>query len=306
MISIQNLSKSFGDLIAVDQLSLEIREGEILGFLGPNGAGKTTTIHMICGLLDRDSGDILWNEQPSLNNQSIGFCPQENVFWPKLTCLEQMVFSGQMYGMPRQEAEARGITLLETLGLSAKADERASRLSGGMKRRLNVALALIHDPEILIFDEPESGLDPQSRLLVRELIKSLAFKKTVIITSHNMDEVERLAHRVAIIDHGKLLKLDTVENLVGSVGGGDLLEISIAPDSDQEMVNKLVGTFEPNVDSVTAVHDRLKVRSTSAVDLIPEIIEKLNAFGIDHGEVQLRKNSLEDVFIHLTGRGLRE
>ncbi|MCF7807088.1 MAG: ABC transporter ATP-binding protein [Candidatus Marinimicrobia bacterium] len=306
MISIQNLCKSFGDLVAVDQLSLEIREGEILGFLGPNGAGKTTTIHMLCGLLDRDAGKILWNDQSTLNNLSIGFCPQENVFWPKLTCLEQMVFSGQMYGMPKNEAKIRGSQLLETLALSAKADERASRLSGGMKRRLNVALALIHDPEILIFDEPESGLDPQSRLLVRELIKNLAFKKTVIITSHNMDEIERLAHRVAIIDHGKLLKLDTVDNLIASVGDGDRLEISIPPATDPDSINKLLLALEPNSESVTTANDRLLIRSNRAVDLIPEVVAKLTEFGIDHGEVQLRKNSLEDVFIHLTGRGLRE
>lgn len=306
MISIQNLSKSFGDLVAVDQLSLEVKEGEILGFLGPNGAGKTTTIHMLCGLLQRDEGEILWNGHMNLESNRIGFCPQENVFWPRLTCLEQMTFSGQMYGIPANKARTQAKHLLEQLGLTSKLNVLASKLSGGMKRRLNVALALIHDPDILIFDEPESGLDPQSRLLVRNLIRDLAYKKTVIITSHNMDEVERLAHRVAIIDHGKLLKLDTVENLKASVGKGNLLEISIGTRVELAQQNDLTTALATFADTVDLRDGKLIIRSAHVTENIPSMIDVLREMKLDFGDMQVRKNSLEDVFIHLTGRGLRE
>ena len=306
MISIQNLSKSFGDLRAVDQLSLEIREGEILGFLGPNGAGKTTTIHLLCGLLDRDAGNILWNGEPDLSQVSIGFCPQENVFWPRLTCLEQMIFTGRMYGVSAVRSQERGRHLLQELGLSPKLNVLAAKLSGGMKRRLNVALALIHDPDILIFDEPESGLDPQSRLLVRDLIRQLAFKKTIIVTSHNMDEIERLAHRVAIIDHGKLLKLDTIENLKTAVGDGDLLEVSFEPGTRDKLLDKAISVLNTLGLRTTLTQDSFQIRSKKLTEKIPWIIEAIKELDIGIGDIQLRKNSLEDVFIHLTGRGLRE
>jgi len=306
MISIQNLSKSFGDLLAVDHLTLEVKAGEILGFLGPNGAGKTTTIHMLCGVLDRDSGEILWNGEKSLDKRAIGFCPQENVFWPRLTCFEQLTFTAQSYGLKKKQAESRASNLLAKLGLEAKRNTLAAKLSGGMKRRLNVALALTHDPDILIFDEPESGLDPQSRLLVRELIRNLAYKKTIIVTSHNMDEIERLAHRVAIIDNGKLLKLDTVDQLKSSVGEGDLMEISFGQDLKNTSLKDLLVALSNQVDSVAVVQNRIQIRSKEVAEKIPEIIKMISAADLEIEDIQIRKNSLEDVFIKLTGKGLRE
>ena len=199
MITISHLRKNFGNLVAVDDLSLTINQGEILGLLGPNGAGKTTTIRMLCALLESDGGEIQWGSSADLS-ELVGFCPQENLYWPRLTCLEQLIFLGKMHGMSTVGAHDRALELLKMLGLSGKADVYASKLSGGMQRRLNIALALIHDPPVLILDEPEAGLDPQSRILVRDLIRSLASQKTVIITTHNMDEAERLSDRVAIID----------------------------------------------------------------------------------------------------------
>ncbi|MEA3287232.1 MAG: ABC transporter ATP-binding protein [Candidatus Marinimicrobia bacterium] len=307
MIQINHLRKQFGNLIAVDDLSLEIRDGEILGFLGPNGAGKTTTIRMLCGLLEHDSGQIIWNNNQGRLADVIGFCPQENIFWPRLTCLEQLVFMGIMYGMDNEQATNRADELLNILGLDPKKQILAEKLSGGMKRRLNIALALIHDPPVLVLDEPEAGLDPQSRILVRDLIKSLANKKTVIITTHNMDEAERLTDRVAIVDQGKLLKLDTVENLKRSIGEGDMLEISlVAPIKESTKIQQLKGELDLISKQVTFLNGKLQIRSKGILEKLSEIttILKQNHLAID--EIQHRKNTLEDVFIHLTGRGLRE
>jgi ABC-2 type transport system ATP-binding protein len=212
-----NLTKRFGEQLAVDHICLQVNPGEILGFLGPNGAGKTTAIRMFCGLLRPDEGEVLFNGLPlhSLPNgkSMLGMCPQENVHWERLTCLEQMMFIGEMYDLSRRDARDAGKQLLEQLGLTAQSDKQARRLSGGMKRRLNIALALVHDPAVLILDEPEAGLDPQSRLLMREFIRNLAGTRTIILTTHNMDEADRLSSRVAIIDAGKILMVDTPENL---------------------------------------------------------------------------------------------
>ena len=226
VIKVSNLQKYFGEVKAVDGLDFEIYRNEIFGLLGPNGAGKTTTISMICGLLEPSGGSITFangEDRKSL----IGYCPQENIFYPKLTCLEQMVFIGRMYGLSSRSLKDRADELLDLLGLKDKQHVLASNLSGGMKRRLNICLALVHNPEILILDEPETGLDPQSRILVREFIKSFGNEQTILLTTHNMDEADRLSSRVAIIDHGKLLLLDTPQNLKKTVGEGDILELVI-------------------------------------------------------------------------------
>ena len=216
-IQIQNLTKRFDELIAVDHINLEVKPGEILGFLGPNGAGKTTAIRLICGLLQSDEGTILFNGKTLAKTPGgkslIGLCPQENVHWERLTPAEQMVFVGEMYGIRRKLAKQKARELLEQLGLTEHAGKLAKTLSGGMKRRLNIGLALIHEPPVLIFDEPEAGLDPQSRVLMRDFIKTLSGNHTVILTTHNMDEADRLSSRVAIIDQGIILKLDTPYHL---------------------------------------------------------------------------------------------
>ncbi|MCF7823903.1 MAG: ABC transporter ATP-binding protein [Candidatus Marinimicrobia bacterium] len=307
MISIRHLKKQFGDLLAVDDLSLDVHEGEILGFLGPNGAGKTTTIRMLCGLLRPDDGKIYWKDDQQTPAIEVGFCPQENIFWPKLSCFEQLVFMAQINQLSKSDAEGRAHQLLEDLGLTEKADVLAEKLSGGMKRRLNIALALAHDPDILILDEPETGLDPQSRVLVRDLIRALAKTKTILLTTHNMDEAERLADRVAIIDHGRLLKLDTVENLRKSVGEGELLEIkaeALAKDdiSGQQIKTALSGISQ----EITIINDTLQIRNIDVLSSLNEITRILDEHQLVGSEMHMRKSTLEDVFIHLTGRTLRE
>jgi ABC-2 type transport system ATP-binding protein len=210
-----------------------------------------------------------------------------------------------MYGVDGREARNRGDTLLQDLGPTEKQNKQARTLSGGLQRRLNLALALVHEPDIVALDEPEAGLDPQSRVAVRDYIKHLAQKKTVILTTHNMDEAERLSDRVAIIDHGRLLVLDTPQALKRSVGEGDVLEIALIGDhaSHERAVAALAGLNDQA--AVGAADGTLHVRARNAVALLPMIVENLKAAGVPFGEVRLRENTLEDVFIHLTGRRLR-
>jgi ABC-2 type transport system ATP-binding protein len=311
VIRVSNLKKKFGDLAAVDGLSFDVTKGEIFGFLGPNGAGKTTSINMICGLIEpTEGGVVIWGNGNSRGSKKdikthIGICPQENIFWPKLTCLEQLKFMGEMYGMAGKAAKTRSRELLEWLGLEKKTDVLAGKLSGGMKRRLNICLALIHDPEILILDEPEAGLDPQSRILVRDFIKNLAKEKTIILTTHNMDEADRLADRVAIIDYGKLLLLDTPHNLKRSIGEGDLLEIAVEKDG-KESLDKVKDSLSDICDRVDVNGTALVLKSKNLIESVSEITARIKERGFKINEMTMRENTLEDVFIHLTGRKLRQ
>ncbi|MBI5842068.1 MAG: ABC transporter ATP-binding protein [Chloroflexi bacterium] len=307
VLQTQSLTKRYGSLTAVDNLSLEIFEGEVFGLLGPNGAGKTTSISMMCGLLKPNSGQVIVRGKPITNGDAsirarVGVCPQNIVLWSQLTCLEQMQFIGEMYGLKGKTARQRGTQLLKELDLDEKRDKPARTLSGGMQRRLNLAMALVHDPEILVLDEPEAGLDPQSRVLVREYVKSLARRKTIILTTHNMDEAERMADRVAIIDHGKLLTVDTPEALKRTVGEGDVLEI----ETGQGAVGSALSVISKIAPQVSTSNHSLVIRAHGVVEFLPAILDALRAVDVHPGEVRLRANTLEDVFISLTGRRLRE
>jgi ABC-2 type transport system ATP-binding protein len=303
------LKKCFGDLTAVDNLDLEIYQGEIFGLLGPNGAGKSTSINMICGLIRPDAGQILINnvqtDPARKSRKKFGLCPQEVIIWPKLTCLEQLVFIGEMYGMQTGSAVKSGLDLLLRLGLDEKTNKLAGTLSGGMKRRLNICLALVHDPEIVVLDEPEAGLDPQSKIMVRDFIRSLRKNKTVVLTTHNMDEADRLSDRVAIIDNGKLLVTDTPENLKKTVGIGDVLEIVIKNDGGKDL-NKAVELLQTISGKIAVAGDCILLREKNAIELIPAITAKLQEGSFVCTEIKMRANTLEDVFIQLTGKKLRE
>lgn len=309
VIKTVGLTKRFGEIVAVDNLSLEINQGEIFGFLGPNGAGKSTSINMICGLLQPDAGQIFIrdrqvNHEKKLRN-CFGLCPQEVILWPKLTCLEQLIFMGEMYNLRPQEAKKAGIMLLERLGLVSKMHKMGATLSGGMKRRLNICLALVHDPEIIVLDEPEAGLDPQSRILVRDFIRALRKSKTVILTTHNMDEAERLSDRIAIIDNGRLLLTDTPENLKKTAGTGDVLEITIQAENGKEVkdAETLLQTVTRNAQTNGSV---ILIREKNVLEMMPVITGKLREANFTCSEIKIRANTLEDVFIHLTGKRLRE
>jgi ABC-2 type transport system ATP-binding protein len=298
----ENLRKTFNDTVAVDSLSIEIVKGEIFGLLGPNGAGKTTSIKMITGLLKPDSGKVLIDGEFTSKDYKhlVGLCPQELVLWNNLTCIEQLVFIAEMYNVERSKARKRAGELLEKLGLSDRRNKLVRTLSGGMQRRMNLLMALMHDPDILILDEPEAGLDPQSRVMVRDFIHSLARTKTVIFTTHNMDEADRLCDRILIIDHGKMLVTDSPENLKRNIGKGDKLEIHVSGNTIQK------GDIENLADEVEIADSVVRFKSKAIVDRIPTILESLKKKGIIITAMHLSENTLEDVFISLTGRKLRE
>jgi len=312
-IETRNLSKRYPKgVLAVDGLSLRVRKGEVFGFLGPNGAGKTTSIKMMVGLLKPTSGHVLIEgeriEAASRRvKKSIGVCPQDIVVWTRLTCMENLLVIADMYEVPRNVAVKRAEKLLDDLRLMDKRDDLASSLSGGMKRRLNVAMALIHDPEIVVLDEPTAGLDPQSRLVVTEYIKGLKETRrlTVILTTHEMEIADQLSDRVAIIDHGKLLVLDIPENLKDRVGKGDIMEIALYDEAKNKTVREALGDME-GIQEVNEISGRIVVRALDAASRFPKIFTLLEGKGAKVLDISLRRNSLEDVFITLTGKGLRE
>ena len=312
------LTKSFGDLVAVDDLSFEIRRGEVFGLLGPNGAGKTTTMRMMSGLLEPDAGSVEILSGGAVFSRAliasmIGLSPQSVVIWETLTTFEQLEFMGRVYNLDRTLARKRSEELLDAFGLREKRNKLGKTLSGGMQRRLNIALALVHQPEILFLDEPQAGLDPQSRVLVREYIHGLAGKTTVVLTTHDMEEAEKLSDRVSIIDRGQLLVLDTVETLTDRLGHGDLIEIEMAGEPGPELLAAISAAARVPEDGrpepASSVHVRartLSLVSAGAAEILPGILRAIEGQGMGMDHIRVRQRNLEDVFIQLTGRGLRE
>ncbi|MCU0661600.1 MAG: ABC transporter ATP-binding protein [Myxococcota bacterium] len=299
------ICKRFGQLEVLREVSFEIRRGEVFGLLGPNGAGKTTLIRIIVGLLPADKGQVeLRGGENGGRSRLIGICPQEVVLWEHLTCLEQLELVATLYGATSSQARQRALALLDGLGLSDKGKVQSRKLSGGMKRRLNLALAVVHEPKVLLLDEPEAGLDPQSRVLVRELIRSLAGRMTVILTSHNMDEVERIADRVGIIDHGRLLVVDTPQALKASVGEGDLLTIELEDGTrDIGQVMEALEALRPGL-KVSRDDGALRLQGLHVVEVIADAVGLLRTQDVRMRGLVLRENTLEDVFLALTGRRL--
>ncbi len=301
ILAVEKLEKRYGDIVAVNSISFEVFQGEIFGLLGPNGAGKTTSIKMMCGLLQSDSGKVRINSRK--NNKSIGVCPQNIVIWENLTCAEQMVFVGQMYNMPAMQARKQANELLEALGLIDKKDKRAKTLSGGMQRRLNIALALIHSPAIVFLDEPQAGLDPQSRVLVRDYIRSIKKNTTVILTTHDMEEAEKLSDRICIIDKGNLLAIGTVEEIKKISGQEDLIEIDIKGN----IQNELIPFLKNNLSDYELTSDSSALfKIDDPYSVFENILGVVKERNIKVNNLRLREKSLEDVFISMTGRSLRE
>jgi ABC-2 type transport system ATP-binding protein len=295
------LLKRFGNIVAVDNISFEIFRGEVFGFLGPNGAGKTTSIRMMCGLLKPDGGKVTIDCEDK--RRSIGLCPQHIVIWENLTCHEQILFMGKMYNMSATEAGKKALELLESLGLYDSKDRLAGKLSGGMKRRLNIALALIHSPQILFLDEPQAGLDPQSRILVRDYIRSIREKTTVVLTTHDMEEADKLSDRICIIDNGKLLVSGTPSEIKKASGYEDVIEIDVNNDFHQTLISLLNPDLLSNM---VQSSNRISFNIKDPVAAMTSILDEVKGKQIQIDNLRLRKNSLEDIFISLTGRSLRE
>lgn len=307
----EGLTRRFGDVLAVDGLDLEVRSGEIFGLLGPNGAGKTTSIKMMTGMLRPSSGKVFFGDDEVTSHSGeikkrVGVCPQEVVVWEKLSCIENLALMGRMFGAPRRDSLTKAEELLTSVGLQEKSKTRAAKLSGGMKKRLNLAMAMVHDPEILVLDEPITGLDPQSRLLVSDFIRDLCREqgKTVILTTHLMEVAARLSDRIAIIDHGKLRALDTLENLKKTIGEGDVVEISVSEEIEAEKALAFIKSLA-GVDTAGLYDDKIRFQALDAVNLLPEVSRSIDQMGGKIEGLSLHNNTLEDIFIFLTGRKLR-
>ena len=305
---LRGLRKSFGDVVAVDGLDLEVARGECFGLLGPNGAGKTTTIEICEGLTPPDAGTVEllglnWSTGEAALRQRIGIQLQETQFPDKLTVSEtlRLFRSFFRHGLPVEES-------IRTAQLEEKRDARVVTLSGGQKQRLAMACALVGDPELLFLDEPTTGLDPQARRHLWDLVDGLKQAgRTIILTTHYMDEAERLCDRVAIMDHGRIIALDSPEQLIASVGGEHIVEFAITGNDgahgvvDAALLTAIAGVQSHRVDA--GVHQLSVCELHTAV---PSIFAALTNQGLQLSEFRTHSATLEDVFVGLTGRNLRD
>jgi len=309
VLLVEGLERRFDDLLAVAGVSFFIESGETYGLLGPNGAGKTTTISMISGLLEADAGSVQVAGQPMATTstsakRAIGLVPQDLAIYPDLTAKENLAFFGSLYGMRGAEADQRIASVLETVGLSDRADDRADEYSGGMKRRLNIGVGLLHQPQLLILDEPTVGVDPQSRNAILESVEALSTEgMSVLYTTHYMEEAERLCDRVGIIDNGQLVAEGSRRDLVDGIGQNDTVHVSGT--GDLRKATEAVGSTEGVVRAAEA-HGVITVVVDRAAARLPAILTACGAAGLSVTAVDVTEPNLEAVFLHLTGKALRD
>ena len=311
ILDVQNLAKNYGDFQAVKGISFNIKEGEIFSLLGPNGAGKTTTISMLSTLYAPTSGDATIaghsvTKDPMAVRNAIGVVPQDLALYEDLTARENLTFWGQMYGLSGTALKNRVEEVLGQIGLVDKAKDRVKTYSGGMKRRVNIGVGLLHKPKLLFMDEPTVGIDPQSRRAILDTVKDLNKQgMTVLYTTHYMEEAEELSNRVGIIDHGELIAIGTQKELTQQVGETETLVLHISENEDpQALVNSLKGIKE--VLEANVVNHEISVITPSAKDVLAQVVTKANERGIKINSIDIREPNLEAVFLHLTGRALRD
>lgn len=308
-IQISNVSKKYGDNVAVNGISFEIGKGELFGLLGPNGAGKSTTISMMTGLLSPTGGDIFLNgksvvKNPMAARKILGLVPQEIALYPTLTAKENLQFWGKMYNLSGKHLKQRVDAVLQIAGLEDRKNERIDSYSGGMKRRINIAAALLHQPEILIMDEPTVGIDPQSRNHILESVKQLNQEgMTVIYTSHYMEEIEYLCNRIGIVDHGKLIAIGEKENLKQSIKDEEkiILELSMVTPIIVEKLKKL-----PCVEQIQVDDNQVTILSKESKDLIANIVTEITKMNVKILGMKVEEPNLETMFLQLTGHALRD
>jgi ABC-2 type transport system ATP-binding protein len=308
-IKITGLSKKFDELIAVNNVDLEIAEGELFGLLGPNGAGKTTMISMLCTISRPSSGTAkVWNhdivkEQDKVR-RSIGIVFQDPSLDDNLTGKENLQFHGRLYKVPKNVMNERMADLMDLMELSDRADDLVKTYSGGMRRRLEIVRGLLHHPKVLFLDEPTLGLDPQTRRHIWEYIEKLneSERITMLLTTHYMDEADYLCDRIAIIDHGKIVALGKPSTLKGSLGGD---VITLATSSKNEKFKESLLSLE-NVTGVDFVKDAIRLTTSKGETVIPKAMNMAREHEIEVKSVSLHEPTLEDVFIKFTGRRLRD
>jgi len=299
-----SLTRKFGDLTAVDGVDLNIKKGELFSLLGPNGAGKTTVIKMLCCLLKPTSGKatILGNDtqkDPMAVKQIIDISPQETAVAGHLNAWENLSLICEVYGLSKEEIKKRSKELLKLMGLTKRAKDQVRKYSGGMQRRLSIAMALISDPQVLFLDEPTLGLDPQARRSMWERIEELKGKKTILLTTHYLEEADALADRIAIIDEGKIVAIGTSQELKDSISDTQVM-IAKAKNLTSDIIEGLKKIYP----EVRAIDDGVEVRDKELS--FDKIVDFLRPKGVSIYSVSLKQPTLDDVFLHLTGKELRE
>lgn len=305
-IEVKDLCKTFGTFRAVDHLSLSVQQGEIFGLLGPNGSGKTTTINMISGLTVPTSGEVRVMGKDVRHNarqvrQILGSVPQETALYEELSAWANMDFHADLFGVPRKEKHERITKLLELVQLLDRKDSRVGTFSGGMKRRLALARALLHDPQLIYLDEPTLGVDVQARRAIWDYVLSLRDQgKTVLITTNYLEEAQALCERLAIIDHGKLIAVDTPEHLKQTYGGS-IIEVETAPRvKDTAALRALMG-----VNDVMQEGTHLKITVQGTSNIVAQVITLLSQEG-EIKDIAIREPNLDEIFLLLTGTALRD
>ena len=304
-----DLKKSFDDIHAVRSVSFHIDEGETYGLLGPNGAGKTTSISMVAGLLERDGGEVTVAGRP-LNissvdeKRAIGLVPQELAIYPDLTAQENLDFFSRLYDLPSSEAKSRVGEVLDVIGLTDRKDDLAKEYSGGMQRRLNIGIGLLHQPQLLILDEPTVGVDPQSRNAILESVEHLSEEgMAVLYTTHYMEEAERLCNRVGIIDEGEIKAEGTRRELVQMVGGKDRVRINATSSLEAAATS---ARSVPGVIQASVEDGAITLLADDASAILPELLASITAAGTTISGVTVDQPNLEAVFLHVTGKALRD
>lgn len=311
ILEVQDLVKKYDEFTAVKGISFDIKEGEIFSLLGPNGAGKTTSISMLSTLYTPTSGDATIggysiSKDPMAVKQVIGVVPQEIALYEDLAARENLIFWGQMYGLSGKVLTNRVDEVLEQIGLVDKAKNKVKTYSGGMKRRVNIGVGLLHKPRLLFMDEPTVGIDPQSRRAILDTVKDLNQQgMTVLYTTHYMEEAAELSNRVGIIDHGELIALGTQDELTKQVGHTDTLILHIGENEDSGALEDSLRGLE-YVLEVTAIDHEVSVITPQAEDILAAVVSTANERGIKIRSIDIREPNLEAVFLQLTGRALRD
>ena len=304
LIEVENLTKKFGDFTAVNGISFSVKQGESFGLLGPNGAGKSSTMRIIAATSQRTSGDVkILGKDPEVNGPQIrahlGVVPQQDNLDEELTCAENLYIYGRYFGLPKKLVIAKIDELLEFAQLIDKKDTKVNALSGGMKRRLTIARALVSDPDILMLDEPTTGLDPQARHILWDRLFRLKEKGvTLLITTHHMDEAEQLCDRLIVMDKGQIMAEGAPAELIKQYSSKEVLEVRFGSDRNAQMVDKLKSLAS----RLEELPDRLLLYAESGEDLLA----KITGMNIHPNTSLVRRSSLEDVFLRLTGRSLIE
>ncbi len=307
MFNAQGLRKSYGARVAVADVSLSVGAGQVLGLLGPNGAGKSSTVGMLCGLVTPDAGTVSLAGTASGSGvdtfkRRIGLVPQDIALYEDLSALANLELFGALYGVPQRSLRGRAVEVLGWVGLAERAHDKPATFSGGMKRRLNIACALVHDPDVLLFDEPTAGVDPQSRNAIFDTLETLKRQgKAIVYTTHYMEEVERLADQIVIIDHGRVVARGSLGELLRTLPAAETLELECEGPVDTAALSAL-----PGVKQVTHRRGRVSLGIDALTHVTPSVMQTLANGGASVRSITSGRANLEDVFLALTGRQLRD